>query len=316
MKTKIYRFDFAGDYSGEVHFGSGMLGSSGYMFHADSLFSALYLEAMKNGVSDDLLDAVSSNRIRISDAMPYRENEDRIVYYIPKPVMPVRDSGKNDVGDSRIKKLFKNLKYIPADDLYQYLEGSYKPEEQYFGHEEVKVSAALRGEPEAVPYRIGVFVFEKGCGLYVVAAYTGDEELKLMDELMMSLSYSGIGGRRSTGIGRFTLRDGNVPDIIRDSVSQSGGNRFMSLSVSLPGDAELEEALKGADYLLEKRSGFVASGSYSDTFLRKKDIYAFAAGSCFKEKYDGEIADVSSPEGGMHPVYRYLKPLWLAVSDS
>lgn len=85
----------------------------------------------------------------------------------------------------------------------------------------------------------------------------------------------------------------------------------MTLSMSLPLQDELEHALNGASYQLVKRSGFVNSENYSDVYMRKKDLYVFASGSCFFNKYQGDIYDVSSE--GSHPVYRYAKPMFLEV---
>lgn len=45
----------------------------------------------------------------------------------------------------------------------------------------------------------------------------------------------------------------------------------MLLSTALPKNGELEAALDGATYLLERRSGFVASDRYADEW-RKRGI--------------------------------------------
>ena len=63
--------------------------------------------------------------------------------------------------------------------------------------------------------------------------------------------------------------------------------------------------------MLIKRSGFISSQTYADTFRKKKELYCFKAGSCFSHKFDGDIFDLS--EGGNHPVYRYAKPLMMGV---
>lgn len=86
----------------------------------------------------------------------------------------------------------------------------------------------------------------------------------------------------------------------------------MLLSVALPADDELENALENASYLLEKRSGFVASSDYAEEWRKKRDLYVFTAGSCFVNCFAGDIYDVS--EGGKHPVYRYAKPIFMGVS--
>lgn len=86
---------------------------------------------------------------------------------------------------------------------------------------------------------------------------------------------------------------------------------FTSLSFSLPKEEELGNVMDDGNCQFLKRSGFVASGDYSDEFRKKKDLYGIAAGSITKIKYKGDIYDVS--EGGKHPVYRYAFPMFLGV---
>ena len=85
----------------------------------------------------------------------------------------------------------------------------------------------------------------------------------------------------------------------------------MLMSLALPKDEELEDALQGASYQLVKKSGFVASDTYAPQQMRKKDLYVFKAGSCFQHSFQGDLWDVS--EAGMHPVYRYAKGMFLGV---
>ena len=62
---------------------------------------------------------------------------------------------------------------------------------------------------------------------------------------------------------------------------------------ALPADEDLPRVLEGASYLLEKKSGFVASPDYAPEWRRKRDSYAFKAGSCFLERFSGQLKDVS-----------------------
>ena len=128
-----------------------------------------------------------------------------------------------------------------------------------------------------------------------------------MDKLIKSLSYAGIGSKRSSGFGRFEYECAKRQLPFADSQSVN----YMSLSVCLPKDNELDGAMENATYDLIKRSGFVASESYSETPLRKRDLFCFKGGSVFKNKFEGDIFDVSS--GGAHPVYRYARPMWLSL---
>ena len=127
---------------------------------------------------------------------------------------------------------------------------------------------------------------------------------------MMGLSYSGLGGKRYSGMGRFDYTVTDVPEIIKKRLHQKA-SRYMLLSTALPRENELEEVLYGAEYQLVRRGGFVASENYAEQQMRKKDLYVFAAGSCFEKTFTGNVYDVSS--GGSHPVYRYAKGFFMGA---
>ena len=87
----------------------------------------------------------------------------------------------------------------------------------------------------------------------------------------------------------------------------------MSLSISLPRDNEMEAVMQDAYYRIRKRGGFVASETYADEPLKKKDMYMVAAGATFMRKYEGDVYDVSV--AGRHSVYRYGKPIFYALPE-
>jgi CRISPR-associated protein Csm4 len=157
---------------------------------------------------------------------------------------------------------------------------------------------------------VGVFHFSEGNGLYIIVGYEEEKAKMLAEDLLDSLSYAGIGGKRSAGLGRFEFRTCKLEESLKVRL-QEKGTRYMSLSVSLPKEEELERVVAGADFQMIKRSGFVASSQYADEFLRKKDLYVMNAGACFRKVFDGDVYDVASI--GKHPVYRYAKPLLMEV---
>ena len=161
-----------------------------------------------------------------------------------------------------------------------------------------------------MPYRIGTYYYNAGNGLYLIVGYQNKDGLALVEELLKMLSFSGLGGKRTAGFGRFNLIQDDIPMELHKRL-ESQGTQYMSLSVALPTDQELESAMNGADYLLCRRSGFVASENYAKEQMRKKDLYVFKAGSCFGTRFCGDIYDVS--DGGRHPVYRYAKPMFMEV---
>lgn len=308
MEYTIYRLTF----QGPVHFGIHTLEDGDCTCHADTIFSALFKEAVKLGEEKmkALYHAAKDGQLLLSDAFPYTGT----VYYLPKPMKRIElGDGK---GDSVIKKAYKKLKYIPMDQLPVYLEGKYDVlragnGDRERGCFEMKTSACVRGGDEAVPYRIGTYTFYPDSGLYVIMGYQNEKVKKLAEELWKSLSFSGIGGRRSSGMGRFALESDRLPEEFAGRL-ESKGSCYMSLSVSLPADAELEGVLEDASYQLCRRSGFVASETYALEQMRKRDLYVFSAGSCFARRYEGDVYDVSGGQGG-HAVYRYAKPMLVEV---
>ena len=205
------------------------------------------------------------------------------------------------------------VKYIPAEQMDSWLSGNFVPDERYdlsrLGKKGVKVSVAVRGKEEPDPYRVKYFSFNEGNGLYFLAGGT-EENLKFLEKLMTSLSYSGLGGKRYAGMGRFDYRIAGIPENIQKRLKQKAA-RYMLLSTALPDEEELPQVMQEADYQLVRRGGFVASETYSEQQMRKKDLYVFAAGSCFGKTFSGNIYDVSS--GGKHAVYRYAKGFFMGV---
>lgn len=292
-----------------VHFGQHTLESSEMTFQADRLFSALCMEAIKQGdnVFSQLLMAVQEGRILFSDAFPYADDE----LFLPKPLLHINQNRQED--DVSKRKLFKKLAYLPLHSFADYLAGTLQIEtmpKQDFGSFATKVSVRLEPDEEVEPYRIGTFAFRENSGLYIIVGYGSKADNLFVENLLESLSFSGIGGRRSAGMGRFELHSGKMPAAGMDRLTGEY-KTYMTLSVSLPQDDELEMVMAGARYLLEKRSGFVASTAYADEFHRKQDTYAFQAGSCFLRRFKGQVKDVAN--GGRHPVYRCLKPLFMGL---
>ena len=203
--------------------------------------------------------------------------------------------------------------------LGDYMKGKLDPEKvrTVFGMSSAyeKVSIRTDGD-DPRPYRVGAFRFddEGGCGLYVIALAENNEIMSLSDSLFGALSWSGIGGKRSSGFGRFTVEADDpakaCPDLarhVRAPGNCASGKRLMLMSTALPDDESLDGALAGANYLLEKRSGFTAPEEGTES-LKKKDLYVFRAGSCFAAPFEGTIRDVS--KGTPHPVYRYAKAMF------
>ena len=119
---------------------------------------------------------------------------------------------------------------------------------------------------------------------------------------MELLAYSGIGGERSSGYGRFETEwvsleandDGSpaayaagAEELLR-RLRMADAEKYMSLSVCLPAEEELDDVISGADYLTVRRGGWVSSATYADAPRKKRDIYMLAAGAVFGRDGKGE----------------------------
>ena len=290
-----------------VHFGNGMLNASVPTFCADTLFSALFIEAIKSGYEEDLLQATKQGRLKISDALPYSEE----LFFVPVPKIRIR---RAEEGNSAEKKKFKAMKYLPVEKLNDFLYGTMAPNNELADafRLSTRTMASVNGQEETLPYQVGVCTYKNNSGLYVIAETGSDEEQMLFGELLDAVSKVGIGGKRSAGLGRFEVSIGKkgTEELIKRLHADS--DRKMLLSVALPREDELAHALEDASYDVIQRSGFVSSETFADEQRKKKALFVLDAGSCFKNAFSGDVYDVSRG-GGKHPVYRYAVPMFLAV---
>lgn len=97
MKYQSYRMIFPVG----IHLGNKLSDESMFTVLADTLFSALCQEAVKNGSLDELVSAVKDNKLLISDAMPFIGD----TYYIPKPLVKIQTESQ---GNSKLKKHLKS----------------------------------------------------------------------------------------------------------------------------------------------------------------------------------------------------------------
>lgn len=303
MEYVVYKLEF----TTSVHFGNGMLSDTGVTFCADTLFSALYIEAMKLGKESIFFSEVEHGNLLFTDAFPYIGDQ----YYLPKPMLYVEPKER---GNSSDKKKIKRMKYIPVEEVDNFLNGTMDlaaSKMNELGYNSMQVMAAIRSEREdTLPYYVESYYFNEGNGLYIIAAYDNDDGRELLDELLESLSYAGIGGKRASGKGKFVVKIGKKAESLLRLLNRKS-SRHMLLSSALPKEDELEKTLDGASYLLQKRSGFIYSDTYAEEQRKKQDLFVFQTGSCFVNCFDGDIYDVGN--NGGHSVYRYAKPIFMGV---
>lgn len=306
MTKYIFKLNF----KAPVHFGNGKLGDSENCLFADTVFSALFNEAINmygENHALKLLNSVNNGHLLLSDLFLYVKN----TLFVPKPFVTIESDNQ---GDSVLKKKFKKLKFIPVESLSDFVLGKFDPEIsgnllKNVGKKSVETKVKINKNEDNVPYNVGVYTFSENCGLYFVAMLE-DNIKDLFVSLVESISFTGLGGKRYAGYGRFEYEYFKAPQEF-DERLKDGFERYMSLSVCLAKENELEKTLDGASYDLVKRSGYVWSDTYSQKPLRKNDMYCFKSGSVFKNTFSGDVFDVSN--NGNHPVYRYAKPMFFGL---
>ena len=295
MEVQAYKLDFQ-----TVHFGNGNLNESIGSFNASRLYSSLFLESLKLNVDKEFLNLSKSANFFLIDSFPLKDGE----FYLPKPIgYPKIPLDSESTRETRRKaKRSKKLRYIKYTDMEDYVEGNCDVDkldgtDSFFSKSTVVTKKGID------PYEVGITNFKTS--LYILTI-----KHKLLDMLMNSLQYSGIGGKRSSGYGRFTVEKLDIPDEFSKNivVNDSEYGVYMTLSTSIPNNDELDSVLPTAEYLLEKSSGFAYS-STSRNLLRKQDLYKFAVGTTLTKTYNGNIFDVR-PDGFSHPVWNYAKGLF------
>lgn len=295
MEVQAYKLDFQ-----TVHFGNGNLNESIGSFNASRLYSALFLESLKLNVDKEFLDLSKSDNFLLSDSFPLKDGE----FYLPKPIgypkMPLNSESTKET--RRKAKKSKKLRYIKYTDIEDYVEGNCDVEkldgiDSFFSKSTVVTKKGID------PYEVGIINFKTS--LYILTI-----KHELLDMLMNSLQYSGIGGKRSSGYGRFTIEKLDIPNEFSKNIviNDSEYGVYMTLNTSIPNNGELGVVLPTAEYLLEKSSGFAYSTA-SKSLLRKQDLYKFTVGTTLTKTYSGDIFDVR-PNGYPHPVWNYAKGLF------
>ena len=308
-------------FTGSMAVNSGVEHADALTLRADTIFSALChtaLEVYGEPALEELLVSADADALRISDAMPWRGNS----FYLPKPIAASTSPAELSTVE---RKAVKKLAWIPASKFDRYTaslhSGTYPLDEldQSFGQAYEQTKASVTDGADAKPYFVGLYRLHAGCGLYVLCACEGTDQIKLLKDLFTLLGLSGIGGRTSAGYGRFHL-DGD-PICLNTAEEEStrwmlqalerSTSPYLLLTSSLPAEEEMDAALEGASFQLVRRSGFAAT-EWVETPMKKQTQYFLAAGSVLQHPYQGKLYDVGTALP--HPVYRYSKPLFMGVT--
>jgi len=306
MTTKTVRLSFRAP----VHFGNGRLSDSAFNCDAATLFSALYIEARRLGMEAGLLEAAHNGDLTLSDTFPYIE--DRL--YLPRPMVPIRlELDDQNFGAKELRK----TRYIPAHQYGVYVSGNMNlaqtRDEFSLGVSVAHTKVDLTGtqEKDSAPYQVGSYYFNNNAGIYFI--YQGDYDL---EPILEQLQYSGLGGRRTSGYGRFSYNisnDNPIDQAMQNLSPESSKPGYVLLASAMPAEEEItDDFLDGAHYGLIRKSGFIQSTEHSSNPQKKQDCYVFASGSYFTKPFDGDVFDVN-PYPNAHEVFRYARAMWMEV---
>ncbi len=294
---------------------------------ADTFFSALCKEAadISSELLEWLLERAKSGDIRISDLLPWREFDHNYELYIPRPIMSVQkrqdrtDLSFEEVKEqSRERKKQKKRSFIRTSEIKKYLHGEDISDQPEFGKEAMRTQFNGR---EKLPYPIAAYHFGPDAGLYVLLS--GDnEDLQKLETLIRMTGLSGIGGKRSSGYGKYKWEDdplflsedaiyGGDDAVLYKMLSSGKADYYMALSSVLPMETELETAENGTGKLI-KRGGISWSRNMEEPH-KTNNIYMMTAGSCFTKPLEGRVADVNNGSAP-HPIYKYGKGLFVGLS--
>lgn len=326
MRHEIILFRF----TSPVHFGDaaegGDLGEILSYCRADTFFSALCREAAD--ISQELLacvvEGVQRGKLRFSDLFPWKKGTSCYELYLPRPVMNLPHTEQTETlsyeevrEQSGERKKYKKRSFIRASEMESYLQERNISAQPDFGKEELRTQYNAR---EKRPYGIGAYHFMPDAGLYLILS--GDEELaERLEPLIKLLGMAGIGGKRSSGFGKYIFEDD--PLDLSDENTYGGddvslykmlcaghSNCYMALSSFLPEKLEVEDMSSGTGKII-KRGGFAWSREMTGP-AKVSSVYMMASGSCFSKRLEGRIADVNN--GSVpHPVYKYGKGLFVGL---
>ncbi|WP_339054219.1 type III-A CRISPR-associated RAMP protein Csm4 [Fusobacterium animalis] len=301
--------------------------------YSDTFYSALFNEYMKIYNNDELYKISEAGNFLVSDLLPFKEKDDMSTdFYLPKPFMPKEPANnKNKTEITVDRKKVKATNFIPADKLEEYFSflknGTNFPIiDDDFGKKQLYTKNKISLENEDTQlYNIEVFKFNEKSGLYFIVKLPKNEKWQeIFKNILESLSLTGIGGKKNSGFGQFTIEKTIILDNINFNIVEfnsyefinkalfSVEKNFLILSSYSPKIEEIEKIKENGNfYQLIKRSGFVNSSSYSEQAEKRKQVYMLSSGSVLNFKAEGKILDLSLH--GKHSIYRMGKPIVLGV---
>jgi CRISPR-associated protein Csm4 len=260
---------------------------------------------------------------------------------LPKPIFTFLTSTaeteseeEDDNEASRRKKAFKNLSFLMAEDIGEFVRKG--PKTIFFQDYEnldfmesvsIPLVAVSRGEEEPSPFQANYIRFKEKCGLWVLFEMEDESRLTQLKQVVGLLGDDiGIGGEKSTGAGRFSpewseinISQNNLAQRLLTSVTDNmsfdmsqSSDAYLLLSLANPngsGDIAIVQDPQSL-YRLTYRRGFHYSESDGwPSSVKKRPVSMLMAGSLLSQKIFGRLVDVTpdlkGDQSAPHPLYRY-----------
>lgn len=322
---------------GAFHFGTQGVGleATTERCPSDTLYAALLMEAKRGRIPFPEPDAdgrIDHLPFRLSSCFPYAG--EALLFPLPR----LKRETRTDLEPGQRKRL-KKLRYISATLLMRMTDG--EPVDTLSMHEyqngAVQIAAVDGAERFNGPlwqesridhvtvdrvreasqyYAVGHVRFAPGCGLFILACVRDIATRDLLLELLTRLGHSGLGGKRSVGLGQFDVAEPSTIDLPDDQ----GCAQALLLSRYVPDRAELEGGVLGprAAYDLVQTGGWLQSDHPQVRSLLRKPIHLLTEGSVLQclphGPITGRVIDVR-PDGEAlpHPVWRYGVALTIGI---
>ena len=325
MKYAVYTLKFLTP----VHFGDsaggGSLEKTSFICSADTYFSALCREASaaSNELVGMLIEKFHSGRLQLSSLFPYYMQADNLQLYLPKPFWQTELATDDLHPFSVIIESMTNLKkikkaaFVRVSRLQELITALnhkefYEINTPVFAYKEMNTKVNSRLE-ESMPYFINNYHFVDNAGLYFIVGFEDEDDLAALEDLIKSLGYTGIGGKHSSGYGKYEFADD--PIILYDEndgiyeddtalvqlLNNSKGAFQLAVAPLLPSVDDITIVKMGV-YKLLKRSGFVYA-DIDEKYIKKNNVYMLAEGSCFGRRIKGNMI-AEKIDGVSHAVYR------------
>lgn len=323
-----------------VHFGDaaqgGLLDKISLGCSADTLFSALCNEAavIDENLTVQFIEKVAAGKLAFSSLFPYWQDEEEMRFYLPKPLLYTEEKIREAKSYLEIKQLATKMKkqkktaYVRASQMQALLQAAkygrlLEMDEPEFAVPLIAGKVNLR-ESEPLPYYVGSYVFSERAGLYLICRAEEEAEIEFLEKLLQSLGYSGIGGKRSSGYGKFEVAedkielfddgegifadDSALALMLYDNISE----QQMCIAPICPQKQDVE-TVKSGYYKLLKRGGFAYSYALRDN-IKCNSVYMLAEGSCLSKRLKGNLVEQVIEELP-HKFYRNGMGMFVGLKD-